>query len=133
MTDSGWPLQQSIYEHLVASDLMLLVAGVYDHVPEGAAFPYVTIGETTSRDWSAKTFSGQEHTMTFHVWSQTTGRRQTREILASLYAELHEKPLAVAAHDLISLRYEFSETFKDPDGVSHHGVIRFRAVTISQA
>ena len=31
--------------------------------------------------------------------------------------------------DPVNLRFEFAEAARDPDGITYHGVIRFRAVT----
>lgn len=128
--DAGWPLQAAIYAQLAASDLMNSISGIYDHVPEGAAFPYITVGEAMSQDWSSNSFSGQEHRLTLHAWSREAGRKQVKELLGQIHAVLHEQSVIVTGHKLVSLRYEFSETFKDPDGLTHQGVIRFRAVTV---
>ena len=64
-----------------------MVSGVFDHVPEGQAFPYVTIGESTAADFSTKTEAGQEHTITIHAWSRERGRKETKQILARIYAD----------------------------------------------
>ena len=72
--EASWAFQKAVFEALTANaNLMGAVSGVYDHVPADSAFPYVTIGETTVTDWSSKTFDGQVHSVTLHVWSRGAG------------------------------------------------------------
>ena len=37
--------------------------------------------------------------------------------------------LSVSGHELVLIRQEFGATFLDPDGLTRHGVQRFRALT----
>jgi hypothetical protein len=102
---------------------------VYDDVPERAQFPYVTIGQTTERDWSAGSEDGSEHTLTLHVWSRAAGRKEANAVIAAARAALHDATLVLDGHRLINLRHEFSDARRDPDGETFHGTARFRAVT----
>ena len=55
MTSAAWELQKAIHGKLASDAGVLAVLGgarIYDEVPRGAAFPYVTFGGVTSRDWS---------------------------------------------------------------------------------
>ena len=38
--------------------------------------------------------------------------------------------LNVSGFNLINLRFEFSDVLRDPDGVTRHGVMRFRAIIL---
>ncbi|HKJ73635.1 MAG TPA: DUF3168 domain-containing protein [Alphaproteobacteria bacterium] len=128
--EATWALQKAVFDALTGSaDLMAMVSGVYDHVPADTAFPYVTIGETTVADWSSKTFDGQEHSLTLHVWSRARGRKETKEIFGLVYAALNGAPLSVAGQQLVDLRFDFAQTLLDTDGLTFHGVQRYRAVT----
>lgn len=129
MADGSWPLQQAIYGRLTGyAPLMAVVTGVFDWVPENQAMPYVTIGDDTTVDRSDKTATGQDVTLTLHVWADARGRKAVKVIMGLIYAALHRHDLAVAGHTLISIDHDFSETFLDEDGVTYHGVIRFRAL-----
>ncbi len=128
--EASWALQVAVFEALTANaSLTAAVSGIYDHVPADTAFPYVTIGETSVSDWSSKTFDGQEHRLTLHVWSRARGRKETKEIFALLYAMLNGADLAVEGQQLVDLRFEFAQTLLDADGLTFHGVQRYRAVT----
>jgi hypothetical protein len=43
---------------------------------------------------------------------------------------LHDVSLAVSGVNLINLRFEYSDIMRDPDGITRHGVMRFRAITL---
>ena len=128
--EASWALQKAVFEALTANaNLMGAISGVYDHVPADSAFPYVTIGETTVTDWSSKTFDGQAHSVTLHVWSRARGRKELKEILALTYDTLNGAALSIEGQQLVDLRFDFAQTLLDADGLTFHGIQRYRAVT----
>lgn len=132
MPSSGWALQQSIYEALTDDAALLALLGgprIYDDVPQSADFPYLTIGQSLVRDWSTGSEEGDEHTLTVHVWSRESGRKQTHAIIGLLREALHDRPLTLDGHRLVNLRHEFSDARREPDGDTYHGLVRYRAVT----
>lgn len=127
---ADWSLQKAIHTALLASAAVTGPLGgpnVYDHVPRGQAFPYVTFGQSTARDWSTGSDDGLEVVVTLHVWSRAAGRDETATIMTALREALHEQPLAIGDHTLINLRHELSEIRRDPDGDQFHGIVRLRA------
>jgi hypothetical protein len=127
-----WALQLSIHQALSKdSDLTTLVGGerIYDDAPQGASYPFITLGQSVVQDWSMGTEEGSEHSLTLHVWSRAGGKKQVYEIIEAVKAVLHGQPLVLADHHLINLRHEFSEARPDPDGDTFHGIVRYRAVT----
>lgn len=132
MTSASLDLQRSVFAALTASTPLTALLGgphVYDDVPRQAAFPYVTIGQSTVRDWSTGGEPGHEHILTLHVWSRAAGRKETYEIIGALEETLHDASLALSQHRLVNLRHEVSDARRDPDGETYHGVVRYRAVT----
>jgi hypothetical protein len=128
----SWALQRGIYQTLAGSaELTTLLGGarIYDDAPQGAAFPFITLGQSVIRDWSTGTENGAEHNVTLHVWSRIGGKKQVQEIIEAVRAALHDQPLMLADHHLINLNHEFSEARLDPDGDTFHGIVRYRAVT----
>ncbi|MEG6510093.1 DUF3168 domain-containing protein [Methyloligella sp. 2.7D] len=128
----AWSLQTAIYETLSGSSGLTDMLGgirIYDDPPQSAAFPFVTIGESSVVDWSTGTEDGAEHLVTLHVWSRAGGKKQGHEIVEAIRALLHDRALMLDGHVLVNLRYQFSETRQDPDGESYHGIVRYRAVT----
>jgi hypothetical protein len=65
-------LQLAIYNALSGAG----VATVYDEVPENAATPYLTIGETSSINEGSKKCNADEIIETIHIWSEAKGFRE---------------------------------------------------------
>jgi len=131
MASPAWELQKAVYGALVAdTGLAALLGGawVYDEVPRGAAFPYVTFGPSAVRDWSAGTETASEHVFTLRVWSKHGGEREVHRILEAIRAALHDASLSLDGFRLVNLRHETSDTAREADGETHRGTARFRAV-----
>lgn len=119
-------IQAAIYTKLAS-----LSTTVYDDVPQNAAFPYVVIGDDTSIPLDDDCGSGFESTITLHVWSIYKGRKQVKDIMGAIYAALHRQDLTITGGYLITMNFDYQDSFLDPDGVTRHGVIRFRLLTRS--
>lgn len=132
MTIGLFALQTAIYSALSGDSNLTstLSCGVYDDTPEESAFPYIVIGEDTTTDYSTKDVDGGATTMTVHVWSQYKGSKETKNIIDRVHTLLHDSALSQSGFNLVNMRYEFSDIIRDPDGVTRHGIIRFRAITL---
>ena len=126
-------LQTAIITALAASpDLTAITGGtarVYDAVPPGTPYPYVTFGQTIERDWSTGTEDGREHTLTLHVWSRAPGRREVHTAAGLIRGLLHLAALPLTGFHLVNLRHEFTDARREPDGETYRALVRFRAVT----
>ena len=128
-------VQKAIFDKLSTDTaLSALVAGVYDAVPQPAdsgsdlQFPYVTIGEDTALDWDTDTSVGKGATLTIHSWSRYRGRTEVKQIQGAIYEALHLSNLSVFGYTTVLCLSEFSESMLDPDGLTRHGVQRFRII-----
>jgi hypothetical protein len=88
----------------------------------------VTVGDDTTLDWDTDTSLGKEATITIHTWSRYRGRTELKQIQGLVYNALHLVNLNVVGYDTVQCLSEFSETFLDPDGLTRHGVQRFRLI-----
>jgi hypothetical protein len=136
MPSASLALQQSIFAALTADAALTTLLGgtrIYDDVPQGTQLPYLTLGQSTERDWSTggdpDTETGSEHILTLHVWSDARGKKQAHDIIGAVRAVLHDQPLTLTGHRLVNIRHEFSEARRNSDGETIHGLARFRAVT----
>lgn len=133
MADSARALQKAVYDTLsVDTPLKALIGDpprLYDRVPQNTAYPYLTLGDIQTRDWSTVTEAGADHRLTLHVWSAGHGRLECRDILDRAYTLLHDQNVALSGHTLVRLQFQSSEVFLDPDGKSYHGIAVFRAIT----
>ena len=131
MSVGQFALQSSIYTALnVSAITTTLACGVYDEVVEGNSYPFITLGEETAIDYSTNNLVGAETTINIHIWSRYKGSKQTKQIMDKVHDLLHDVSLTVSGVNLINLRFEFSDIMRDPDGITRHGVMRFRAITL---
>jgi hypothetical protein len=129
---SQFEIQKAIYSTLSSdTTLMNMISGVYDQVPEFTAFPYISIGESFSSDWSTKSTKGSQITITLHIFSKQGGKKQALEILERIHTLLHEGSLTLTGHILIMLRFERANVVLEEDGATYQGVIRLKALTES--
>ena len=128
------PIQQALYTRLTSdAGLMADVTGVYDHVPEGAAFPYVVLGEATATPQGALDRYGRRSTVTLHVWSAYHGWSEALGIVDHLIRLLDLQTLTVAGHDFVAMRHEQTVTLRDPDEDLRHVACRFAIETENPA
>jgi hypothetical protein len=131
MSVGQFALQSSIYTALnVSAITTTLACGVYDEVVEGNSYPFITLGEETAIDYSTNNLVGAETTINIHIWSRYKGSKQTKQIMDKVHDLLHDVSLTVSGVNLINLRFEYSDIMRDPDGITRHGVMRFRAITL---
>ena len=125
-------LQKSLFSRLNGGSIVdennQSITGVFDDVPEGTAYPYVVIGEETATNIGTKDKDMHEYTQTIHVWSQYRGMRDVKEIMEQIYTLLNDYSITVSGASAISLRHEFQTTLTEGDGLTRHGVMRFRVV-----
>lgn len=129
----SFALQQSLFNAITGGTLTdvdgtSITSKVYDDVPEGTAYPYVVIGEETAIEIGTKDKDAHEHTLTIHVWSQYRGRKEIKNIMSQIYTLLHNVAISVTGASLVQIRHEFERTLLENDGITRHGVMRFRAV-----
>jgi hypothetical protein len=132
MSNYASALQQTVFNALdQSSTLQNLVTDVYDFVPESTAFPYVKIGEQTMVDDGTKDKKGSDFTIEVHTFSRYRGSVEIKNIMSVVYDILHESSLSVSGASLVNMRFEFSDIIKENDGLTTHGVQRFRAFVLS--
>ena len=128
----SFALQQAIFTALDGATINdadgNAITGVFDDVPENTAYPYVVIGEETATNIDTKDKDAHEHTLTIHVWSQYRGRKEIKNIMSSVYTLLHNASITVSGASLVNIRHEFENTLTEADGITRHGVMRFRVV-----
>jgi hypothetical protein len=102
---------------------------IYDEPPDGASFPYVTLGEARVTDWSTGSEGGEEHQLTLHAWSRQGGHKEAHLVTGALLQALDDAPLTLTDHHLVNLRFALADVRREADGRTYHALVRFRAVT----
>ncbi len=125
------PVQTAIYNRLVAQ---ISSAQVFDDVPglpEGkpdSDFPYIVIGEDTGAPWDTDDVLGSQVFIMLHVWSRYEGKKQAKEIMSDIYNALNRQApnLVAVGFRFVDCLFDFAEVFDENDGVTRHGVCRFK-------
>lgn len=103
--------------------------------PEGApndAFPYCLIGDATISPFDTDDTLGGIVTVTIHFWSRAKGAKQVKGLMDEAYSLLHRASISKVGYNVLDCLFEFGESMDDPDGVTKHGVQRYR-LTIQAA
>jgi len=125
MADPTLPLQSALLTALNAA----LSCSVYDAVPQGAAYPYVTIDYSVSTNDDL--LGGYRKDYRYYylsIWSRAYGSAEVCSIMASIDA-LNETPLTLSSGDMVSLRVERKRTSREPDNLTFMGQITLRIIT----
>jgi len=100
-TAASAALRAAVHDALknnAALNTLLGGSKVYDEPPRGAAFPYVTLGETRISNFSSGDQFAEEHQLTLHAWSRQGGHREAHLITGTLLQVLDDAPLTLAGH-----------------------------------
>jgi len=104
-------------------------ARIFDGAPEGAAYPYLTVGRGVSEPRDASDADLIEHRLTLHLWTREIGRRETKDMLGVIRAATHEASFALnGGFALISCRVVYSDVFRTSDSRLAHGILRLQAL-----
>jgi hypothetical protein len=122
-------LQGAILARLKADPAVasLVAARIYDSVPQGATFPYVTFGPVQSLTDDADCITGLEIAQQIDVWSRAPGFPEAKRIVDAVRAALHDAPIVLTENALVYLEHRTTDTRRDPDGLTSHGIMHFEA------
>jgi hypothetical protein len=95
-------------------------------VPEDAVKPYLSFGPEDMVPADAECADLLEITIQIDVWTDSVGRVTCKTLMETVRRALHDADLALATHALADSRMELARLVKDPDGLTHHGVLQFR-------
>lgn len=126
MSDPGLALQQAIYQRLTAE----LTVPVYDAVPMGAQYPYVTID--SEQLVNASPISGRKREtrlLFFSVWSDYQGQAEVKGLNGEIYAALNERPLPLTEGRAVAVRVLNMSTNREPDGRTYQGGVTVSVIT----
>lgn len=130
MSDPSLELQAAIVAALKASGALPAVVGgrVYDAVPTGAAFPYVTLGDIQVLPDKSGCIDGAEVYPQIDVWSRAVGYPETKTIAKAILAKLDDQPLTVAGFNTVVFEVQGVQYLRDPDGLTRHAAITFHGI-----
>lgn len=103
---------------------------VFTHVPQdlGESYPWITIFGAESNQFDNDATLGFEGTMTIHTWDNRRDFGPINNIKSAIYNVLHNNSLTYNGFSNVEFCQEFTTTLRDPDGITIHGVQRFRFI-----
>lgn len=128
MSDPSLALQKAVVAALRA-DVTAVSGRVYDHVPADATAPYIAVGDWQTLDASVECVDSTEIIADLHVWSRgAVGQVEAKEIASAVRASLHGADLTLDDFALVEILHRDTRMLRDPDGISTHAVVTFRAL-----
>ena len=104
-------------------------ARLYDNPPEDPVFPYLTYGPMRSSDAGGDEADIQTHTLTLHLWSRYGGRSEVINAISAVTSALGQSEAMDVAIHIVRTQVLYTDIFRDPDGQTLHGLIRFLLTT----
>jgi hypothetical protein len=127
-TDPSLAIQGAFLQAIVTA-VPVIGGRVYDTPPASPAFPYVSIGEIQVNADLADCYGGSESFAEVHVWSRAVGFPEAKRIADQIRGALHDADLTLDGHSLELLHFRDGRTLRDPDGLTNHIALTFRALT----
>lgn len=130
MSDPSLELQATIVAALKAPGVLPGVVGgrVYDAVPAGAAFPYVTLGDCQVLPDKSSCIDGAEVYPQIDIWSRAVGYPEVKTITKAVLAALDDQLINVSGFNVVVFEIESVNYLRDPDGLTRHAAIRFHGI-----
>jgi hypothetical protein len=126
MSDPGLALQKALFEKLSAS----LSAPVFDAVPQGTPYPYVTLDYEVTDNTTPISGKKRENRLFYlSVWSDYQGQAEVKRINGEIADALDEVALPLSTGTAVSVRVLRTETNREPDGKTYMGSVTLRIIT----
>lgn len=121
--------QQHVYDLLTAdATLVSKITGVFDHVPQEQAFPYVTITDITDNDRGNSSTEGNLIDLTVSSWTRGTSKIPCMDIQADIDRILHrseKNDCDMVSYGVMDFHRVTATIILDPDGKTWHGIQTF--------
>lgn len=131
MSEVSLDLQTAVVQRLRnAAGVTALVGGrVFDRVPPETPFPYVSYGSDFLIQDDVSCITAYELSMQIDVWSRANGQPEMKRIAGAVRAALHDVEFDLGVdHALVLLEHENTRYLGDPDGLTSHGALTFKAL-----
>jgi hypothetical protein len=136
MASPDLELQGAIVARLkgVAALTALIGQRVYDQVPRSSAgditavFPFVAIGPSDVLSDDAQCVTGYDIAFQIDCWSRAVGFPEVKKIAHEVKLALDQFALPLPTNTLVTFDHRQTRTFRDPDGLTSHAAMDFRAL-----
>lgn len=123
-------VQAQIYQALVPA---LAPVPVLDMAGPDQDYPFCTLGEFTAEQFDTVADQGVDMDVTVHIWSRQQGMQECQQLMQRAKDALHGRSLPATGFGWVATVWQFGQTLRDADGLTRHGVLRFRVSTFSRS
>ncbi|MDB2415490.1 DUF3168 domain-containing protein [Rickettsiales bacterium] len=119
MANFIFELQKAIFTALSADGtLSSMISGVYTHVPQDTAYPYVVIGETNSVQIPTNTTDRRQISINIIAYSKERGSKEAIDIQNEIKRLLHRQTLAMTGCSMGGMQKVNENIIQEKNGVS---------------
>lgn len=117
-----------IHTALIAALDDALDCDVWDAVPPGADYPYVTVDRVESINADHLALQRMEERFIYlNIWSRVQGQAEVMGIIEQIEA-LHEQRLETTDGYVVSVRVHRKRTRREPDNLTFMGQVTLRVI-----
>ena len=123
----AWELQEHLYNAL-ANNPALIAEGVqvYDKIPKRSELPFIAFGDENITPANTKVSTGENDTVTFHIWSAYKGKKQIKKIMDIVTGAIYSIPLTLPSGARITLlNLESADIIEEEQENLYHGIMRY--------
>lgn len=103
--------------------------GVFYHVPQNFnAYPYVVVYDIDLNSDNNDVTLAFDGVINIHTWSDKRDISVIGDIMKEVYNTLNRADFSIDGYVLIDIMQENEIVLRDPDGITLHGVQRFRII-----
>jgi hypothetical protein len=124
-------LQTLLFERLRSAPEVQAIIGdrVYDNPIGKDTFPYISFGPSDVVEDDADCITGRVETIQIDCWSRSKGGfKEVKALADSVKKALHHYSGTLTVNALVEMTVESIRYFRDPDGITSHGVITLQAI-----
>ena len=119
---------KALHTALLARLQSILSVTVWDAVPQGTNYPYVTLDSMVSANEDFLNSRINTRFVYLGIWSRAYGQAEIMDIMSQLDA-INEQPLALSTGSVVSVRVDNTRTVRDSDNLTYQGQVTLRIIT----
>lgn len=121
--------QKAVFEKLsVDAELVTLINGVYDNVPQDVYAPYVYFGDVAVEEIPNLGANVQRINFVIFCVAESAGKKEVAEIAAAVEQILHLSNLSVAGFEHINTKLVNQNIERQSNGVTYIAKLEFEGV-----
>jgi len=102
---------------------------VFTHTPQDFnGYPYIVVSDILLNGDDNDADLGFEGVINIHTWSDKRDLLYVGNLQKAIYDALHHVDIPMTGYTTVELHQEYSNILLDPDGITMHGIQRYRII-----